>query len=570
LERYAGEGTLLIDRLQNGQHEDRYGCAGGPSPCHLPRNRTLLAQEAGFRGLSRHLAFASILIFVFTLPLAACTTTRSLEPSRGSGRPDPGSSSTFYASEMTALQTLKLINYFPARSSWAYMWEDFRPGVIDQDMARMAMLHANGVRIIISTVAFGFPQPNHQDLAELREVIQIAQQHGLRVQLTLFDTFGGWGAIQGSREWARTLLAPYAGDREIAFIELRNEIDPASSVQMTWCRNILPYTQGLARGVPVTVSVTNGVSTLVDLRRQLGRVRPDFWDLHYYGVAGGAYAAFAAARAAVLPDQLYIGEFGFSTWAGNAASVPGLPSSQPELDAYQAYYYASVEAATKALDMPPAAPWTLNDFSRTGTPLQPSPAEYFYGVYRLNGSVKPAAAVISQFFSTGQVNTFFNQDFAQLTGAGHHVLAVLWQLEQPDGGTFTSDPNVAYGGGLSARLSGTGASCPAYSVTPPNGFVRPGQSVSVSVQARGAQASGSSGLSIVWMNMSGEPMNSAGTRLPTVSLGDGTTNWTNLQLSSVAPAGAAYVQIDLVSCANRGMVWFSDVHFSPAPVAAGV
>lgn len=570
MERCTGGGTFLIDCFQNGQREGRYDAAAGSSLCHLPGNRIVLAQEARFRERSRHLAFVAILILVFTVPLAACTTMRSLHPARGSGRADPRSSSAFYASEMTALQTLKLINYFPARSSWAYMWEDFRPGVIDQDMARMAMLHANGVRIIISTAAFGFPQPHPQDLSELRQVVQIAQEHGLRVQLTLFDGFGSWEAIQGSREWARTLLAPYAGDREIAFIELRNEIDPTSSGQMIWCRNVLPYTEGLARGVPVTVSVTNGASKLVDLRLQLGRVRPDFWDLHYYGVAGGAYAAFAVARAAVLPDQLYIGEFGFSTWPGNAASVPGLPSSQPELDAYQAYYYASVEAATKALGMPPAAPWTLNDFSRTGTPLQPSPAEYFYGMYRLNGSVKPAAAVISQFFSTGQVNNFFNQDFAQLTGSGRHVPAVLWQLEQPDGGTFTSDPAVAYAGSLSVRLSGTAASCPAYSVTPPNGFVRPGQSVSVSVHARGSQATGSSGLSVVWMDMSGQPVNPVGTRLPAVSLGDGTTDWTNLQVSSVAPAGAAYAQIDLVSCANRGTVWFSDVHFSPAPAAAGV
>jgi hypothetical protein len=180
---------------------------------------------------------------------------------------------------------------------------------------------------------------------------------------------------------------PPTQDREIAFVELRNEIDPTKPDQIKWCRNLLPYVETLVRGVPVTVSVTGGVSRLVDLRRQLGQIKPDFWDFHYYGVAGGAYATFAAARAVVQPDELYIGEFGFSTWIGNA-SVPGLPSSQEELDAYQAYYYSSVEAATKALGLPPAAPWTLNDFSRTGTPPQPSPAQYFYGLYRLNGSAK--------------------------------------------------------------------------------------------------------------------------------------------------------------------------------------
>jgi hypothetical protein len=67
-----------------------------------------------------------------------------------------------------------------------------------------------------------------------------------------------------------------------------------------------------------------------------------------------------------------------------------------------------------------------------------------------------------------------------------------------------------------------------------------------------------------------EAVNPATTRSPGVLLGDGMTNWTNLKIRSVAPVAAAYAQIDLVSCANRGTVWFSHVHFFPAPVAAGV
>ena len=368
-------------------------------------SRTVLVQlsAASRRAYAaRHtLTGCIVLAFVVTVALTACSTC--------TGTSCAGFAS-FRAGEMKALRALKLISYFPARSSWQYMWEDFQPGVIDQDMARIAGLHANGVRIIISTAAFGFPRPHPRDLSELRDVIQMAQRNGLRVQLTLFDGFAGWQAIQGSREWVQMVLAPYAADSEIAFIELRNEIDLSDPEQMTWCRDLLPYTENLAGGVPVTVSVSNGgASKLVDLRRKLGGVKPDFWDLHYYGTPGDARATFAAARAAVRPDLLYIGEFGFSTWPGIAAKVPGLSSSQGEVDAYQAYYYASIEAATRALGLPPAAPWTLNDFSSANTPPQPSPAEYFYGLYRLNGSAKPAAAVISQFFGTGKVAVPFSR-----------------------------------------------------------------------------------------------------------------------------------------------------------------
>jgi hypothetical protein len=368
----------------------------------------VLASAASRRAHApRHtLTGGMVLAFALTVALTACSTCTGTAC---------GGSEAFRAGEMKALRGLKLISYFPARSSWQYMWEDFQPGVIGQDMARIAGLHANGVRIIISTAAFGFPRPHPQDLSELRDVTQMAQRNGLRVQLTLFDGFGSWQAIQGSREWVRTVLAPYAADSEIAFVELRNEIDLSDPGQMTWCRDLLPYTENLAGGVPVTVSVSNGgASKLVDLRRELGGVKPDFWDLHYYGTPGDARATFAAARAAVRPDLLYIGEFGFSTWPGIAAKVPGLSSAQGKVDAYQAYYYAAIEAATQALGLPPAAPWTLNDFSSTDTPPQPSPAEYFYGLYRLNGSAKPAATVISQFFGTGKVAVSFSQDSEEI------------------------------------------------------------------------------------------------------------------------------------------------------------
>jgi hypothetical protein len=535
----------------------------------------------GFSRFPRLFAFVVIGMLVSTFSVTACTGAGSANrprperspggshPAAGGSRLSAGGAASFHASEMTALRTLKVINYFPAHSSWAYMWEDFQPAVIEVDMARIAALHATAVRIIVSIPAFGFPDPHAADLAELSQVIQMARQHGLRVQLTLFDSFGAWADIGGSEEWVDAVLGPYAADPEIALIELHNEIDPASPPEMAWSRRLLPYVEKLAGGVPVTISVTGNPGNLAYLRRELGTAEPDIWDYHYYGVAGGAYATFAAARAIAAPEPLFIGEFGFSTWPGNAATVPGLPSSQQDLDIYQAYYYAAVEAATKALGLPPAAPWTLNDFSGTGTPPQPTPAQYFYGLYRLNGSAKPAAAVLSQFFGTGQVDTYFNQDFTQLADPGDRALAALWQLYQPGGGTFGADPATAYAGGGSARLSGTAASCPAYTAAPPDGFASPGQSVSVAAYVRGADAAGSNGLAIVWMTSAGTPVN-YGHPSSVAFLNNGTSNWTKLQVISTAPPGAAYAQIDLFSCSNTGTVWFSDVHFSPAAAAAGL
>lgn len=86
----------------------------------------------------------------------------------------------------------------------------------------------------------------------------------------------------------------------------------------------------------------------------------------------------------------------------------------------------------------------------------------------------------------------------------------------------------------------------------------------------GGKTTGSNGLAIVWMTSAGTPVDYGGPASAAAFLPNGTTNWTNLRVTSTAPAGAAYAQIDLFSCSNKGTVWFSDVHFSPAAAASGL
>src|SRR5438445_1092182 len=47
------------------------------------------------------------------------------------------------------LNDLRVMNYYPAQNSWQNMWLNWQPGVIDQDMGKIAGLKANIVRVII-------------------------------------------------------------------------------------------------------------------------------------------------------------------------------------------------------------------------------------------------------------------------------------------------------------------------------------------------------------------------------------------------------------------------------------
>ena len=106
--------------------------------------------------------------------------------------------------------------------------------------------------------------------------------NGLGVQLTLFDWWGAYGDVEGSKQWARAVLEGYVGDPRIAFVELRNEIDTTDAAALAWTRELIPWLRDLLRRqTPVTVSVA-GMTPVRDLRALVAalpaRARPDFFD----------------------------------------------------------------------------------------------------------------------------------------------------------------------------------------------------------------------------------------------------------------------------------------------------
>ena len=120
---------------------------------------------------------------------------------------------------------LRVVSYYPADAGWTRMWEPWRPQRIDADLRRLRSLNANVVRVVLPAHFIGYPVPEERYLERLRELVGIAARNGLGVQLTLFDWWGAYEDVEGSKRWARAVLEGYVGDPRIAFVELRNEID---------------------------------------------------------------------------------------------------------------------------------------------------------------------------------------------------------------------------------------------------------------------------------------------------------------------------------------------------------
>jgi endo-1,4-beta-mannosidase len=346
------------------------------------------------------LAVTVVLCIVGSLILAITAASPSSDSAAGRTPAAPPSSDSAAGRPPVAreipVQDLKEVNYYPAAGGWTYMWSRFDPTAIGRDFARIRALGANTVRIIIQPMVFGFPTVRPVMADRLSEVIGLAAKHSLRVHLTLFDWWSRYTDIHGSKEWVSSLLSRYRDDPHIAVVELQNEVSPQNRDAVAWVTRMLPYLSTVMPGTLRTVSsgsVTAGVFAL--FTHELKRSPPDFWDYHYYGPPGNAYSLLSRIKALAAPRPLFLGETGYST--------DGTPGDQTVHMQAQAAYYRAIFTAAAALRLPAPAPWILDDFAPGAIPpesgIANDPAQYGFGLFQLNGTPKPAAAVVSRAFS---------------------------------------------------------------------------------------------------------------------------------------------------------------------------
>jgi hypothetical protein len=346
------------------------------------------------------LTVAAVLCVVVALILAIAAAPPASDgaagrPPAAQSSPD-GAAGRLQAARDSPVQDLKEVNYYPADGGWTYMWSRFDPTAIDRDFARIRALGANTVRVIIQPMVFGFPTVRPVMADRLSEVIGLAAKHSLRVHLTLFDWWSRFSDIHGSKEWVSSLLSRYRDDPRIAVVELQNEVSPRNRQAVAWVRRMLPYLSRVMPGTLRTVSSGSVPPRVFALfTHELKSSPPDFWDYHYYGPAGDAYSLLSRIKALASPRPLFVGETGYST--------DGTPGDQAAQKQAQAAYYRAVFAAAAALRLPAPAPWILDDFAPGAIPpisgIAHDRAQYGYGLFQVNGTPKPAAAVVSRAFS---------------------------------------------------------------------------------------------------------------------------------------------------------------------------
>jgi hypothetical protein len=454
---------------------------------------------------------------------------------------------------------LRVVSYYPADAGWTRMWEPWRPERIASDLRRLRSLNANTVRIVLPAHFFGYPEPMERRLDQLRELVGLAGRAGLHVHFTLFDWWGEYGDVAGSKRWARAVLEPYIGDPRLAFVELRNELDPSNAAAVAWAAELIPWLRGLLGAqTPVTLSV-GGLRPVRDLRDLVGRLpersRPDFFDAHYF-TGGGERAehVFATLRDLAAPTPVWIGEIGYpsSTTVSGYEGVPLSPSSQ---EAAQEHFLKLCFGALDRLGLPAPGLWILDDFAPGAIPhsdVSPKEPEYRFGLFREDGSPKPAAALVHRLFA-GEGDTGFNGDFetAVLAEDGTRVPAVWGSTGRlrlvPDAG--------AHWGDAAARVVGP-AGGGVFTVVPIDAPVRRGHRAEVAAWVRG---SGTVRVGVTWFDSRLREVGEASTSFradPT---------WRSVTVAGVPPLAAAFGRVTVRVDGLQWPVWLDDVSFAWLP-----
>lgn len=458
---------------------------------------------------------------------------------------------------------LRVVSYYPSDAGWTLMWDRWRPSRVAADLRRLRALNANTVRLVVSPSQFGYPTPAQRYRDRLAQAVSLAAAAGLHVQLTLFDWWFEYADRAGSKRWARTILAPYVGDARVAFVELRNELDPAEASAVPWARELLPWLRVYLRGTPVTLSVgnTDSVRDLRALVRGLGTAsRPDFFTAHYF-TGGGELAAsrFRQLQQTAAPVPLWIGELGYPT-STTVSGYWSLPRTRAAQEAAQSHFLKTGFAALRQLGLPAPGIWILDDFAAGAIPasdVSSHEPEYTFGLFRADGSPKHAAATVRGLFA-GRRDLRFNGGFehAVLLEDGTQRPA-MWAAIGLNRLSAERDPTVARRGVASVRLTSAVAAYGQLQVTPVETSVHAGRCAEATAWSTGDAAGGRVRLMIGWFDSGFRRIARNSSWL---SLDQG--RWGRARVRACPPGGAVFARVVVEAVALNGVAWVDDVTFS--------
>jgi len=296
-------------------------------------------------------------------------------------------------------------NYYPKNHPWQYMWPDWDPTQIQQELDFLQGMGGNTIRVLVpygQGWTDGDGNVNLTYLGYLADLVGWCSERGMRPIITLFDWHTDWapaGSDQETRDlvYLTTIVNRFRDDARVLLWDIKNEPDnpayggwddiPANYPKIDWLERMCNATAALDPNHPVGVGMTayhncyygingNSIHSFTDVILFHNYNAPDTQrqinDLKAWGIQYGV-------RPIIMEE---------GGWPTNSAYDPNYT------EANQLSYYQQVMPVIASSGISGFVQWVLVDFDPgVGN------ADDWFGLLRPDYSRKPAADVFQSGFT---------------------------------------------------------------------------------------------------------------------------------------------------------------------------
>ena len=265
-----------------------------------------------------------------------------------------------YSPEISKIETdsliIKGINYYPQANPWDMFGDRFSTDIIAKDFKIIKDAGLNSVRLFVQYDDFGKADVIPEKLKKLKQTLDLAETHELKVVLTLFDFYGDYSVMSWTlnQRHAEIIVEAVKDHNALIAWDIKNEpnLDFESRGKETviaWLDNMIDLVKSVDAVHPVTIgwSNTQSASILKD--------KVDIVSFHYYEDLSKLDAAIKTMKTEIPNKPLVLQEFGISSYSG---FWKPFGSSKDD----QANYHKKIQELIAANNLQFMS-WTLYDFT---------------------------------------------------------------------------------------------------------------------------------------------------------------------------------------------------------------
>ena len=200
---------------------------------------------------------------------------------------------------------------------WNMFGDEFSVDTISKDFKIIKDAGLNSVRLFMQYEDFGKEHVNPKKLEKLKQTLDAADAHNLKVVLTLFDFYGDYSVMSWTlnQRHAEAIVTAVKDHNALLAWDIKNEpnLDFESrqkAVVIAWLDNMIDLVKSVDNVHPVTIgwSNTQSASILKD--------KVDFVSFHYYEDLEKLDDAIKTMKTKIPNKPLVLQEFGLSSYSG--------------------------------------------------------------------------------------------------------------------------------------------------------------------------------------------------------------------------------------------------------------